>query len=203
MTNQAALLGSSVPDVAQRAADIIDVLVPRPGSHDQADRQADPRPADEQTRLIAVLRAHREPDPIEISADDLAAWRQAARDLREVFAAADVTTAARRINDLLAVHARPPRLTSHDGSSGWHLHVDGDDDAPWAEWFLTSSCLALAVLLAERQAPPAGLCASDSCGKPFVNVGRGSARRYCSAACGTRERVAAHREAHRSAHRGA
>ena len=203
MTNQAALLGSSVPDVAQRAADIIDVLVPRPGSSDGAARQAGPRPGGERTRLTAVLRAHGEPDPIEISMADLAAWRQAALDLHAVFAAADVTTAARLLNDLLATHAHPPRLSSHDGSFGWHLHVDGDDDAPWAEWFLTSSCLALAVLLAERQAPPAGLCASGSCGKPFVNAGRGSARRYCSAACGTRERVAAHREAHGAAHRGA
>lgn len=71
--------------------------------------------------------------------------------------------------------------------------MDGGDDAPWVEWFLTSSCLALAVLLAERQAPPGGFCASPSCGRPFVNTGRGSARRYCSAACGTRERVARHR----------
>ena len=113
--------------------------------------------------------------------------------MREVFAAGDARTAAERINQLLAGHARPPRLTTHDGTSGWHLHVDGGDDAPWAEWFLTSSCLALAVLLAERQAPPGGFCASVSCGKPFVNVGRGAARRYCSAACGTRERVARHR----------
>ena len=68
-----------------------------------------------------------------------------------------------------------------------------DDDAPWADWFLTSSGLALAVLLAERQAAPAGLCAARSCGRPFVNVGRGAVRRYCSAACGTRDRVARHR----------
>ncbi len=108
-------------------------------------------------------------------------------------AAGDADTAADRLNGLLANRAHPPRLTSHGGESGWHLHVDGSDDAPWAEWFLTSSCLALAVLLAERQAPPAGLCASPPCGKPFVNVGRGAARRYCSAACGTRERVARHR----------
>ena len=40
-----------------------------------------------------------------------------------------------------------------------------------------------------------GFCQSPSCGRPFVNVGRGSTRRYCSAACGTRERVAAYREA--------
>ena len=194
MAHRETLLGSSVHDAAQRAADIIDVLVPRLGSRDGAARQAEPHPPDERARLIAVLRAHGESGLIEISAADLTELRRAALDLREVFAAGDTGAAAERINGLLAGRARPPRLTSHGGESGWHLHVDSSDDAPWTEWFLTSSCLALAALLAERQAPPAGLCASHSCGKPFVNVGRGAARRYCSAACGTRERVAAHRE---------
>ena len=196
-------LGSSAHDAARRAADIIDVLVPRPGSRDEAARLAMPQSPeerqspDERQRLIAVLRAYGEPGPIEISDAGLAALRQAAADLREVFAATDAATAAGRINDLLAGRAHPPRLTTHGGESGWHLHVDSNDDAPWAEWFLTSSCLALAVLLTERQAPPGGFCGSLSCGKPFVNVGRGSARRYCSPACGTRERVAAHREVKR------
>jgi CGNR zinc finger len=187
------LLGGSVHDAAQRAADIIDVLLPRPGSRDEIARLASPGPRDERARLIAVLRAYGEPGLIEISAGDLAALRQAAADLREVFAATDVSSAADRINELLAGRAHPPRLTTHGGGYGWHLHADSSDEAPWAEWFLTSSCLALAVLLAERQAPPAGLCGSASCGKPFVNVGRGAPRRYCSATCGTRERVAAHR----------
>lgn len=195
MDSQQAPFGRSPHDAAQRAAEIIDVLVPRPGRRDQAARLAVPR--DELAELIAVLRAHGEPEPLEISEADLAALRRAALDLREVFAAGDVTAAADRINALLAAHAHPPRLTSHGGGYGWHLHVDSDDDAPWAQWFLTSSGLALAVLLAERQAPPAGLCASPPCGKPFVNVGRGSARRYCSPGCGTRERVAAHRGAGR------
>jgi predicted RNA-binding Zn ribbon-like protein len=193
VSTQEALLGANVRDAAQRAADIIDVLLPRPGSQDEIARRASPEPQDERSRLIAVLRAYGEPGLIEISAADLAALRQAAAGLREVFAATDVATAADRINELLAGRAHPPRLTTHGGESGWHLHVDSRDDAPWAEWFLTSSCLALAMLLAERQAPPAGLCGSPSCGKPFVNVGRGAARRYCSATCGTRERVAAHR----------
>ena len=165
------------------------VLLPRAGNPGSSAQPG------ERGALIAVLRAHGEPEPIEISDADLAGLRQAAFDLQEVFAAGDVATAADRINALLGARAHPPRLTTHGGGSGWHLHVDGSDDAPWAEWFLTSSCLALAVLLAERQAPPGGFCQSPSCGRPFVNVGRGSTRRYCSAACGTRERVAAHREA--------
>ena len=181
MGSQELVFGSSVHDAAQRAADLLAVLLPGPG-----------RPAG-RAALIAVLRKYGEPEPIDVSDADLAELRRAALLLREVFAARDAGTAAGRLNGLLASRAHPPRLTSHAGTSGWHVHVDGDDDAPWAEWFLTSSCLALAVLLAERQAPPAGLCASPSCGKPFVNTGRGAARRYCSAACGTRERVARHR----------
>jgi predicted RNA-binding Zn ribbon-like protein len=189
VTTQGTLLGTSVHDAAQRAADVLAVLLPRAGNSGSLAQTG------ERGTLIAVLRAHGEPEPIEISDADLAALRQAALDLQEVFAAGDLATAADRINVLLGARAHPPRLTTHGGGSGWHLHVDGSDDAPWAEWFLTSSCLALAVLLAERQAPPGGFCQSPSCGRPFVNVGRGSARRYCSAACGTRERVAAHREA--------
>jgi predicted RNA-binding Zn ribbon-like protein len=191
VTSQAAPLGSSVHDTAQRAADILAVLLPRAGN------PLSPGSAGERAAVIEVLRAHGEPEPIEITPAGLEGLRRAARELREVFTAADAAVAAETINGLLAGRARPPRLTTHGGASGWHLHVDSSDDAPWGETILTSSCLALAVLLAERQAPPAGICASPSCGRPFVNVGRGSARRYCSATCGTRERVAAYREATR------
>lgn len=170
-------LGSSVQDAARRAADLLGALL----------RDED---------VVAVLRMYGEPEPVELSAADLADLRQAAQRLREVFGADDVSRAAELINGLLAGRAHAPRLTTHGGESGWHLHVDSSDDAPWGEWFLTSSCLALAVLLAERQQPPGGICASASCGRPFVNTGRGSARRYCSARCGTRERVAAHRGTH-------
>jgi predicted RNA-binding Zn ribbon-like protein len=181
VASQKPLLGSSVYDAAQRAADLLAVLLP--GSGRPVGRAA----------MIEVLRKYGEPEPIEVSAADLAELHEAALLLRDVFVAADAGTAADRLNALLAGRTHSPRLTTHGGTSGWHLHVDSDDDAPWAEWFLTSSCLALAVLLAERQAPPGGFCASPSCGKPFVNVGRGTARRYCSTACGTRERVAKHR----------
>ena len=193
MTSQTALLGGSVHDAAQRAADILAVLLPRAGN-----RLAPGSPG-ERGAVIEVLEAHGEPSPVEISPADIEELRRAALELREVFTAGDVATAADRTNGLLAGRAHPPRLTTHGGVSGWHLHVDSSDDAPWGEWLLTSSALALAVLLAERQAPPAGICASPTCGRPFVNVGRGSARRYCSAACGTRQRVAAHRQVNRGA----
>jgi CGNR zinc finger protein len=199
MAIQEGVLGS-VHDAARRTADMLAILLPREGAGSGQDRsgpdQSGPGRSGQRAALAAVLRAYGEPEPIEISGDDLDGLRQAAISLGEVFAARDAATAAGRINALLTGRARPPRLTTHGGTSGWHLHVDGSDDAPWAEWFLTSSCLALAVLLAERQAPPGGFCASPSCGRPFVNTGRGAARRYCSPACGTRERVARHRTSH-------
>lgn len=187
MERPSGFLGGSVHDAALRTADILAVLTPWPGN------RFAPGAAEERTKLVEVLREYGESEAAAISPADLADLRHAAAKLHPVFAAADATAAANQINALLAGRAHPPRLTSHHGTSGWHLHVDSNDDAPWGEWFLTSSCLALAVLLAERQAPPAGLCASSSCGRPFVNVGRGPARRYCSSTCGTRERVAAHR----------
>jgi hypothetical protein len=192
MVSHEPVLGSSVHDAARRAADLLAVLLPREDHGPGPGRSAPGRPAG-RAAVIAALRAHGEPEPVELSDADLGGLREAAIQLAAVFAATDAGTAAGRINALLAGRAHPPRLTTHGGTSGWHLHVDGDDDAPWAEWFLTSSCLALAVLLAERQAPPGGFCASPSCGRPFVNTGRGAARRYCSATCGTRERVARHR----------
>ena len=199
MISQEGVLGS-VPDAAQRTADMLAILLPQAGAGSGQDRSGSdhsrPGRSGQRAALIAVLRAHGEPEPVEISDADLDGLRQAAIPLGEVFAAGDAATAAGRINALLAGRARPPRLTTHGGTSGWHLHVDGSDDAPWSEWFLTSSCLALAVLLAERQSPPGGFCASPSCGRPFVNTGRGAVRRYCSPACGTRERVARHRTSH-------
>jgi predicted RNA-binding Zn ribbon-like protein len=184
---QFAVLGRAVYEAAQRAADVLDILL----------RGDDERPA-----LALALLAYGEPEPIDISLADLAELRRAAADLHKIFTARDVSEAAYRISELLRKCAYPPRLTTHGGEPGWHLHVDSRDDSSWGEWFLTSSCLALAVLLAERQQPPAGICASPSCRRPYVNTNRGIQRRYCSARCGTRERVAAYRKSHHASRQG-
>ncbi|MDF2711096.1 MAG: hypothetical protein K0R62_6748 [Nonomuraea muscovyensis] len=154
--------------------------------------------------VARVLRAHGEragagADPPgggaaeDVGARDVAAMREAAGRLVEVLAAPGVDAAAALLNRILADTARPPRLTSHGGTSTWHLHVDAHDDVPWAEWFLASSAMALAVLLADHQRVPGGLCASAGCRRPYLDLGGGSPRRYCSTRCATRERVAAHR----------
>ncbi|MEV6442391.1 CGNR zinc finger domain-containing protein [Amycolatopsis sp. NPDC051716] len=164
-------------DSVQRAVDLLIVVL---------------APAPDPAAVARVLREHGEPEPA-LSPEDVAELRAAALELREVFAARDVASAASVLNALFAAYAGPPRLSDHEDGYGWHLHADAADDGPWGAWLVTSSALGLAALLAERQDVPGGLCASPSCGKPFAHTGGGSPRRYCSPRCATRERVAAHR----------
>ncbi|MFG3094070.1 CGNR zinc finger domain-containing protein [Streptomyces sp. NPDC048202] len=171
----------SVLATAQRTAALINALV---SDH--------PDPAD----VAAVLRAYGETDPIDLSPHDVTAMRTAAARLRKVFAAEDTDAAASALNRLLREHTGPLRLSSHDGTTPWHPHLDRSDDAPWDEWFLASSCMALTVLVWDRQRPPGGTCASLGCDNVYVTQGSGPPRRYCSRRCATRERVAAHRRAH-------
>ncbi|WP_242578616.1 CGNR zinc finger domain-containing protein [Streptomyces sp. MST-110588] len=145
--------------------------------------------------VAEVLRTYGEPEPLGLCPEDVAEMRTAALALRGVFAAADVDQAAATVNGLLRRTSGTLRLTSHGGSTLWHPHLDSDDEAPWGEWFLASSCLALTVLVWDRGRPPGGLCASARCRNVFLAQGSGPARRYCSRRCATRERVAAHRRA--------
>ncbi|MEU6815927.1 CGNR zinc finger domain-containing protein [Streptomyces sp. NPDC046860] len=169
----------SVLTTARRTADLVNVLT------------GDPEPAE----VADVLRAYGETDPFDLSARDVTEMRAAAALLHEVFAAEDTDTAASALNRLLRAHTGPLRLSSHDGATPWHPHLDHADDAPWAEWFLASSCMALTVLVWDRQRPPGGVCASPGCDNVHVTQGSGPPRRYCSRRCATRERVAAHRRA--------
>lgn len=143
--------------------------------------------------VTRVLREHGETGDLGLDEADVTAMRSAAARVRDVLGASTAGEAAALLNRLLAQAAQAPRLTSHAGTTTWHLHVDGADDAPWGEWFLASSAMALAVLLADHQRVPGGLCASPGCGRPYLDLGGGSPRRYCGARCATRERVAAHR----------
>jgi hypothetical protein len=154
---------------------------------------AEDRPDPDQ--VAEVLLAHGEEGPVGLTPRDVAQMREAAGRLREVFAAEHADEAAAVLNRLLGEHTVPLRLTSHGGATPWHPHLDRDDDAPWGEWFLASSCLALTVLVWDRQLPPGRICASAACRNVFVTQGPGPERRYCSRRGATRERVAAHRRA--------
>jgi CGNR zinc finger protein len=167
--------GRSARQIAQRAVDLIGLF-------------RDPVSA---AQVADVLRGHGERD-LALSVADVDELRVAAGKIAAVFAARDVDEAAEVLNALLSEYAQRPRLTTHDGEHPWHLHVDGDD-GPWGAWLASSSALALATLLAERQAVPGGICAARSCERTYLDTGSGGPRRFCSSRCATRERVAAHR----------
>ncbi|MFI1069408.1 CGNR zinc finger domain-containing protein [Streptomyces puniciscabiei] len=170
----------SVLTMARRTAALVNALA--------ADR---PDPG----HVAEVLHAYGETGAVDLTARDVAQMREAALRLREVFAAENADAAAAVLNRLLGEHTGSLRLTSHGGGTPWHPHLDHDDDAPWGEWLLASSCLALTVLVWDRQLPPGRICASAACRNVFITQGPGPERRYCSRRCATRERVAAHRRA--------
>lgn len=171
----------STKAMARRAVALIVALL-----HERADVDA----------VARLLLEYGERPPLDLTSHDVETMREAAARLAGVFGADTVDEAAALLNELLADSAGPPRLTSHNGTSNWHLHVDAADEGPWGPWFLASSGMALAVLLADHQRVPGGLCAATGCGKPYLDLGGGSPRRYCGTRCATRERVAAHRAAH-------
>src|SRR5687767_2651402 len=95
--------------------------------------------------MAAVLTSFGEAD-VDLGADDGVGIGTALDRLRAVFAAPDRDVAAGLLNELLADHAGPPRLVRDEGWT-WHVHVDRADDAPWAEWLVSSAALALATRL--------------------------------------------------------
>lgn len=172
---------------AQRAVDLVEAV------------RRDPHVTRDE--LAAILRDHGETvadvAPAAFGDAEAAELVAAIRRLTGVLRAADVDDAAARLNELLAESAARPRLTRHGGHP-WHLHVDSADDAGWGEWFLTSSALGLAQLLGERGRLAWGECAAPGCGVLFLDAGPGSPRRFCSAVCASRTRVAQHRARRRN-----
>lgn len=146
--------------------------------------------------LAVVLRQHGE-SPQDLTgpaftAEDARVLRAAVAALIPVLTETDTDRAAGALNELLERYTTRPRLSRHDGHA-WHLHTDRGDDCGWDEWFLSSSSLALARLLADRGRVAWGECAAADCATLFLDDGPGSPRRYCSPACSSRARVAAHR----------
>ncbi|MDG4825861.1 CGNR zinc finger domain-containing protein [Asanoa sp. WMMD1127] len=150
--------------------------------------------------LAALLRAHDEPEPVDPDGTDLRDAREARKAFSEIFDAAPTEAAlATKLNALLARSARP-RLVTHAGVP-LHLHVDAPGSS-WGGWLAASGAMGLALLVAEHGADVLGRCAAPDCRDALVRTGGGPARRFCSATCASRVRVAAHRAAARAQGRG-
>lgn len=171
-------------DLLRRAVDLVNTLA---------------TPGDERAALTDLLHRHGDPGA-ELSPADLAELRAVATTLAAVLDTTDPDAAAPLLNRAMDSAGTRPRLSCHDGAP-WHLHAAGPD-AGWGASLLASSALALAFLLAQHGHCPWGRCQAPGCPRYYVHDGRGSARRFCSARCATRTRVAAHRRQFTATDRG-
>jgi hypothetical protein len=142
--------------------------------------------------LAALLRDHDEPEPVDVEPADLADALVARDAFSAVFdVAGDEAAVAERLNALLASTARP-RLVAHAGVP-LHLHVDAPGSS-WGGWLVASGAMGLALLVAEHGAAVLTRCAATDCRDAVLRTGSGPPRRFCSATCASRVRVAAHRQ---------
>lgn len=112
--------------------------------------------------------------------------------MRVVFEAAhegDTDRAASEVNALLRKTDARPQL---DKTDGWNLHFHGPDDTLANGW--AAGCAAgLAMALGSDLAGRLGVCAAPKCDRVFVDASKNSKRRFCSPACQSRVKAAAHR----------
>lgn len=145
--------------------------------------------------IEAALVASGEDPRTRLEAGDVAEIAEVCEELRALFAQQSLDDWAAALNRMLGRWTVAPRL-EHEGV-GWHLHADPADGGSWAAWFASSTALAFAIRIAETGRRVGGLCAAPDCWRPFLDPGRGAARRFCSQQCATRARVAGHRSRHR------
>lgn len=99
--------------------------------------------------------------------------------------------AAREVNGLLAqAHAAPVLI--RDEGERWHLHFAPADASPLDRW-MASFATAAAMLLGSSAAQRLRQCAAERCDLLFLDNSRGGTRRFCSAQCQNRMKVAAFR----------
>lgn len=126
---------------------------------------------------------------------DLPPFRKAQPRLREVFdlgASGRDEAAVEACNAIMETYPVQPRITSHDASGDWHMHVTGRGSSPSAE-YIASAVWGLAVWLCEYGSARFGVCADERCRNVYLDTSSNCCRRFCSERCATRSHVAAHR----------
>ncbi|MBO1768289.1 CGNR zinc finger domain-containing protein [Allobranchiibius sp. GilTou38] len=118
------------------------------------------------------------------------------RPVYELVEAREMDQAAEVTNALLDRYAARPRLESHGGQP-WHLHFHGDRGADASGWGAAVG-MGLATVLGSEYADRLGVCAAPACDRVFVDVSRNGLRRFCSEACQSRVKAAAHRARQRA-----
>lgn len=152
-------------------------------------------PADRLTavdHLQAFLAGHGYPtDPV--TADDLAATRRLREQLRAVWQAGEVATAADRLNALLGRHRPALRVRV----SGADVEVGYGDRAAPARGLIEEILGALAHEIGQHGVSRLGMCDGDPCRCAYVDRTRNRTRRYCCDICTSRAAAAAYRRRRR------
>lgn len=140
----------------------------------------------------AFALATREPHGVsEAEFERLADWCVRLYEAFAAMSAGAFDEAADKANRLLAqAHAAP--VLVRDGDERWHLHFASADAAPVDRW-MASFATAAAMLLGSSEAQCLRRCAADRCDLLFLDSSRGGMRRFCSASCQNRMKVAAFR----------
>ncbi|OLF19457.1 CGNR zinc finger domain-containing protein [Actinophytocola xanthii] len=109
----------------------------------------------------------------------------------EVVDADEPARRAALLNVLLAESSSSPRLTNHAGD-GWHIHYR-PDDLTLAAVVRALISVGTALHLSGRGMDRLRRCALRDCARPFADLTRGGAQRYCSPRCANRDAVRRHR----------
>lgn len=126
---------------------------------------------------------------------EVAALRRIRPELRELLLA-DRDEAVERLNDILHRCRALPQLVRHEGVD-WHIHATSAD-RPFHERVLVETAMAMVDVVRADEHSRLGVCADETCDALVLDLSRNRSRRFCSAACGNRNAVAAYR-ARRSA----
>jgi predicted RNA-binding Zn ribbon-like protein len=121
---------------------------------------------------------------------------QLASELRSIFelmGANRPDQAAALVNSLLARYQAAPQLARHDGEP-WHLHFHSQAKEAGGAIARGATCvIALAVVIGSPGLARLGACGSTHCDRVFIDTSKNGSRRFCSASCLSRTKVAAFR----------
>jgi predicted RNA-binding Zn ribbon-like protein len=92
---------------------------------------------------------------------------------------------------MLADARATPQLVRH-GRLDWHIHAVALDE-PLARRITVETAMAMVDVVRADETARLGVCADATCDGVVLDLSRNRSRKYCSAACTTRNAVAAYR----------
>ncbi len=150
----------------------------------------EPHGLDDVADLAAFLRRWEYAGRYDGTPAELAQVRALRPALRELLLA-DRDSAVALVNAMLADAHAVPQLVRH-GSLDWHVHAVSLDE-PLARRITVETAMAMIDVIRTDEASRLGVCADEGCDGVVLDLSRNRSRKYCSAACTSRNAVAAYR----------